>query len=69
MLDATEGPVERTRVVNGVAVPGTEFDEARDTDPDHERTAVRALRRHVRRGDRVVVVGGGGAPRQSSPHG
>jgi hypothetical protein len=46
-------------VVNGVAVPGTEFDEERDTDPDHEHTAVRALRRHVRRGDRVVVGGGG----------
>ncbi|MFC7227162.1 hypothetical protein N0B31_07080 [Salinirubellus salinus] len=26
MLDVTAEPVERTRVVDGVAVPGTEFD-------------------------------------------
>ncbi|WP_267639790.1 FkbM family methyltransferase [Haloarchaeobius amylolyticus] len=59
MLDATEEPVPSTRVLNGVAVPGTEFDEEADHYPDHEGTVVRALRRHVRRGDRVVVVGGG----------
>lgn len=59
MLDATEEPAERTRVLNGVAVPGTEFDEERDNYPDHEGPVVAALRRHVRRGDRVVVIGGG----------
>ncbi|MFC4550988.1 MULTISPECIES: FkbM family methyltransferase [Halorussus] len=59
MLDATEEPAPRTRVLNGVAVPGTEFDEANDYHPDHENTVVAALRRRVRRGDRVVVVGGG----------
>lgn len=59
MLDATEEPSARTRVLNGVAVPGTEFDEKCDHHPDHENTVVTALRRHVRRGDSVVVVGGG----------
>jgi hypothetical protein len=59
MLDATEEPVSRTRILNGVAVPGTDFDESRDHAPDHEGVVVSALRRHVRRGDRVVVVGGG----------
>lgn len=59
MLDATEEPAARTRVLNGVAVPGTEFDEASDYHPDHENTVVAALRRRVCRGDRVVVVGGG----------
>jgi len=59
MLDATEEPAARTRVLNGVAVPGTGFDEARDLHPAHENTVVSALRRHVRRGDSVVVVGGG----------
>jgi hypothetical protein len=28
VLDVTAEPVERTRVVDGVAVPGTEFDSA-----------------------------------------
>lgn len=59
MLDATEEPVGRTRVLNGVAVPGTDFEKGRDHYPTHERVAVDALRRHVRRGDSVVVVGGG----------
>jgi hypothetical protein len=59
MLDATEEPVGRTRVLNGVTVPGTEFDEDEDCYPDHEGTVVAALRRHVRRGDSVAVVGGG----------
>lgn len=59
MLDATEEPIGRTRIVNGVTVPGTEFDAERDCYPDHENTVVAALRRHVRRGDRVVVIGGG----------
>ncbi|WP_435359665.1 hypothetical protein [Haloarchaeobius sp. DFWS5] len=59
MIDATEEPAERTRVLNGVAVPGTEFDDESDDFPDHEGTVVSALRRRVRRGDSVVVVGGG----------
>lgn len=59
MLDATEEPSPHTRILNGVAVPGTEFDEDRDHHPAHEGTVVSALRRHVRRGDRVVVVGAG----------
>lgn len=59
MIDATEEPTVRTRVLNGVAVPSTDLEVGTDTYPDHERTVVRALRRHVRRGDRVVVVGGG----------
>lgn len=59
MLDATEEPVERTRVLNGVAVPGTAFRNQHDNHPDHEGTVVEALRRRVRRGDSVVVVGGG----------
>lgn len=59
MLDAREEPVERTRILNGVAVPGTELDERRDHYPDHEGAVVAALRRRVRRGDTVAVVGGG----------
>lgn len=59
MLDAREEPVPHTRVLNGVAVPGTEFDADVDSYPEHENAVVRALRRHVRRGDTVVVVGGG----------
>ena len=59
MLDATEEPVERTRVLNGVAVPGTGFDDHHDSHPNHEGTVVSALRRRVQRGDTVVVVGGG----------
>lgn len=59
MLEATEEPASHTRLLNGVAVPGTEFDEKDDCYPVHERTVVSALRRYVRRGDSVVVVGGG----------
>ena len=59
MLDATEEPVPETRVLNGVAVPGTEFDEENDYYPTHEDAVVSGLRRHVRRGDSVVVIGGG----------
>jgi len=59
MLDATEEPVSRTRVLNGVAVPGTGFDEEEDYYPTHEDAVVSGLRRHVRRGDSVVVIGGG----------
>lgn len=59
MLDARDEPAERTRVLNGVAVPGTEFDEDRDEYPGHEETVIDAFRRRVRRGDDVVVVGGG----------
>ena len=59
MLDAREEPVDRTRILNGVAVPGTGFDQEADAFPEHESTVVAALRRHVRRGDRVVVIGGG----------
>ncbi|AGN01637.1 hypothetical protein L593_08460 [Salinarchaeum sp. Harcht-Bsk1] len=59
MIDATEEATVRTRVLNGVAVPSTDLEEGVDTYPTHEETVVAALRRHVRRGDRVVVVGGG----------
>lgn len=59
MLDATKEPVSQTRILNGVAVPGADFDEEKGFYPDHERTVVSHLRRHVRRGDSVVVVGGG----------
>jgi hypothetical protein len=59
MVDATEEPDVRTRVLNGVAVPSVEPEEGRDYYPGHESTAIRSLRRHVRRGDSVVVVGGG----------
>lgn len=59
MLDATAEPVERTRVLNGVAVPGTGFEDQQDHYPNHEATVVEALRRRVGRGDSVVVVGGG----------
>lgn len=59
MIDATEEPTVRTRVLNGVAVPSVDPEEERDVYPHHERVVVSALRRHVRRGDRVVVVGGG----------
>ncbi|WP_458204905.1 FkbM family methyltransferase [Haladaptatus sp. NG-SE-30] len=59
MLDATEEPAVHTRILNGVAVPGTGFEEEHDYYPEHENTPVWALRRHVRRGDSVVVVGGG----------
>ena len=59
-LDATEEPAARTRVLNGVAVPGTEFNEARDLHRAYEDIVALALRRHVRREDRVVVGGGWG---------
>lgn len=59
MLDATDEPTTHTRVLNGVAVPGTDAEVGHDCYPDHEDTVVQALRRHVRRGDSVVVVGGG----------
>lgn len=59
MIDATEEPIAHTRILNGVAVPGTDFGGDRDHYPAHERAVVAALRRHVRRGDSVVVVGGG----------
>lgn len=59
MLDATEEPTVPTRVLNGVAVPSTEPQEERDFYPNHENTVVSAFRRHVQRGDHVVVVGGG----------
>lgn len=59
MLDATEEPDVRTRVLNGVAVPTTEPEEERDVYPDHEGTVISAFRPRVRRGDDVVVVGGG----------
>lgn len=58
MLDATEEPAPRTRILNGVAVPGTDFD-GDDCYPEHEETVIESLRRHVRRGDSVCVVGGG----------
>jgi hypothetical protein len=52
-------PEVRTRVLNGVAVPSVDPEEERDYYPGHERDALRSLRRLVRRGDSVVVVGGG----------
>jgi len=45
--------------LNGVAVPGTEFDEEHSIHPEHERIAVAGLRRYVHRGDSIVVIGGG----------
>ncbi|MEF8913513.1 FkbM family methyltransferase [Natronomonas sp.] len=59
MVDATEEPTVRTRVLNGVAVPSVPPEEEQDYYPNHERASIRSLRRHVRRGDSVVVVGGG----------
>jgi len=59
MVDATETPTVRTRTMNGVAVPSVEPVDGRDHYPDHEQAPIRSLRRHVRRGDDVVVVGGG----------
>lgn len=59
MVDATEEPDVRTRVMNGVAVPSVEPEEERDHYPDHEHASIRSLRRQTRRGDTVVVVGGG----------
>lgn len=59
MADATEEPDVRTRVLNGVAVPSVEPERGRDFQPEHERASIDVLRRAVRRGDEVVVVGGG----------
>lgn len=59
MIDATEEPDVRTRVLNGVAVPSVDPEEGRDAYPEHEATVIDAFRRRVRRGDRIVVVGGG----------
>lgn len=59
MVDATVEPDVRTRVMNGVAVPSEDPVEGRDYFQGHEVTTVRSLRRYVRRGDSVVVVGGG----------
>lgn len=49
----------RTVVYNGVAVPTTAPEEGRDYRPAFEQGTSGALRREVRRGDDVVVVGGG----------
>jgi hypothetical protein len=46
-------------VYNGVAVPSVEPEVGRDYKPDREAACGDALRRHVERGDEVVVVGGG----------
>lgn len=59
MVDATEEPDVRTRVLNGVSVPSVEPEENRDYYPGHEVTSIQSLRQHVRRGDSIVVVGGG----------
>lgn len=59
MVDATKDPDVRTRVLNGVAVPSVEPEEKRDYYPGHEDASLRSLRRLVRRGDSVVVGGGG----------
>lgn len=49
----------RTVIYNGVAAPTVPPVEERDYWPDFEAGTSGALRRHVRRGDDVVVVGGG----------
>lgn len=49
----------RTVVYNGVAVPTVEPEEQRDYWPEFEDGTAGALRQQVRRGDDVVVVGGG----------
>jgi hypothetical protein len=59
VLDGTGEPAARTRVLNGVVVPGTDFEDERDRYPDHEATVAAAFRQRVDRGDTVVVVGGG----------
>lgn len=59
MVDATEEPDVRTRVLNGVAVPSVDPEAERDYHPEHETVSLRSLRRFVRRGDSVVVIGGG----------
>lgn len=59
MVDATEEPDVRTRVMNGVAVPSVDPEKDQDYYPQHKRNAIRSLRRFVRRGDEVVDVGGG----------
>lgn len=49
----------RTVVFNGVGIPTVTPEEERDYWPDFEEGTSAALRRQVRRGDDVVVVGGG----------
>ena len=49
----------RIGVMNGVAVPTVEPVDGYDDHPHHERASIASLRRLVRRGDSVVVVGGG----------
>lgn len=49
----------RTVVYNGVAVPTVEPEEQRDYWPEFEDGTASGLRHQVRRGDDVVVVGGG----------
>ncbi|WP_158058657.1 class I SAM-dependent methyltransferase [Halorussus halophilus] len=49
----------RTQVFNGVAVPTVEPEEGIDYFPEYEDGTSSALRRRVRPGDDVVVVGGG----------
>lgn len=49
----------RVGVMNGVAVPTVDPVEGYDDHPDHEAPSIESLRRLVRRGDSVVVVGGG----------
>jgi hypothetical protein len=45
--------------MNGVAVPSVEPEEPRDYYPDHEHASINSLRHLTRRGDSVVVGGGG----------
>ncbi len=59
MVDATDEPDVRTRVMNGVAVPSVDPEADRDCYPDHEHASISSLRHLTRRGDSVVVVGGG----------
>ena len=47
------------RVWNGVAVPTVSPEDGRDFVPTMEAATGRALRRRVRRGDDVAIVGGG----------
>lgn len=49
----------RVGVMNGVAVPTVDPVDGYDDHPDHEAPSIESLRRLVRRGDSVVVVGGG----------
>ncbi|WP_440992254.1 FkbM family methyltransferase [Haloarchaeobius baliensis] len=59
-MSSNEGGSDpRTVVYNGVAVPTTAPEEGRDYRPGFEAGTSGELRREVRRGDDVVVVGGG----------